>query len=80
MELLEPVRIVAVPPVGRSAGRLDEGDLPGLGSEGAEERRGVVGAGAHLGVVRLDDEAAPFGPKREKVGDEILKVHRVPVT
>src|SRR4051794_7008657 len=63
MKLLRAVGVLAVTPVGRAARRLDEGDVPRLGAEGAEERGWVVGAGADLGVVRLHEQATTLRPE-----------------
>jgi hypothetical protein len=75
VELLCPVRVVAVTTVGRAARRLDEGNVPGFGPEGAEERSRVVRPRPHLGIVRLYEEAAVPGPEGLEGEDEVLEMH-----
>ena len=60
--VLQAERVVAVATVGRPAARLHVGGRPGLGTDGAQEGRRVKGAGAHLHVVGLQDDAAALGP------------------
>ena len=78
VKLLHAVRVLAVAPVGRAPRRLDEGDVPRLGPDRAQERRRVVGARADLRVVRLDDEAAALRPEALQREDEVLEVHGGP--
>ena len=56
--VLHPVRVLAVPAVGRAAGRLDIGRGPGLGSENAEKGRRMEGPRADLDIVRLVNDAS----------------------
>ena len=60
--MLEPVRILAVAAVGRAAAGLDVGGLPRIGAEASKGGGGVEGAGAHLDVVGLEDQAALTAP------------------
>ena len=69
----EAVRVLAVAPVGGAHGRLDVGGAPGTGVEAAQERRGVEGAGADLGVVRLHDDAALPLPEGLQAADDLLE-------
>jgi hypothetical protein len=48
--------------VGANRG-LDVGHVPGLRAEHAQEGGRVHGAGSHLGVIGLPDQAALVGPK-----------------
>ena len=58
----EAIGIVAVAAVGRPAAGLYVGDAVGRWAEHAQEGLRAHGAGAHLHIVRLLDDAAPFGP------------------
>jgi hypothetical protein len=60
--MLEAVGILAVAAVGRSAAGLDVGGLPRVGTEASKGGSGVKGAGAHLDVVGLEDQAALLAP------------------
>ena len=69
----QAVGVLAVAAVGGAHGRLDVGGAPGTGVEAAQERRGVEGAGADLGVVRLDDDAALPLPEGLQAADDLLE-------
>ena len=69
----EAVGVLAVAPVGGPHGRLDVGGAPGTRVKTAQERRGVEGPGAHLGVVRLDDDAALTLPEGLQPADDLLE-------
>ena len=71
--VLEPVGVLAVAPVAGPAGGLHVGRAPGLRAQAAERRRGMEGAGAHLHVVGLEDDAAPLGPIGLQAKDERLE-------
>ena len=71
--MTEPVRVLAVAPVGGAHGRLHVGGAPGAGVEAAQEGGGVEGAGAHLGVVRLDDDATLTLPEGLQAADDLLE-------
>ena len=69
----EAVGVLAVAAVGGAHGRLDVGGAPGTGVEAAQERGGVEGAGADLGVVRLHDDAALPLPEGLQAADDLLE-------
>ena len=71
--LVEPVGIVAVAAVGGTAAGLHVGHAVGLGAEHAQEGLRAHGAGAHLDVVRLLDDAAAFRPVLLQLEDDLLK-------
>ena len=71
--VLQPVRVLAVAAVLGAAARLHVGGLPRLGAEGAQEGRGVAGAGADLHVVGLQQRAALLGPVRLQAQDDLLE-------
>ena len=75
VELLQAVRVLAVAAVRGPARRLDERDVPRLGTERAQERRRVERAGADLRVVRLHDQAAALGPEPLQREDDVLEGH-----
>ena len=74
--LVEAVRVLAVAPVGGAPRGLHVADLPRPRAEHAEERLRVHGAGAHLGVPGLVDEAAPLRPEALEGEDDLLERHR----
>src|SRR6185437_416324 len=79
VELLEPERVLAVAAVIGTDRRLDVGGAPRLWPEHAQERGWVRGAGADLGVVRLEDRAAlglPVGLERRDHPLERGRRHR----
>ena len=69
----EAVGVLAVAPVGRTHRRLHVGGPPGPRVEAAQERGRIEGAGADLGVVRLDDDAASLFPEGLQAGDDLLE-------
>src|SRR5690606_7964505 len=54
---------------------LDEGRFVGLGTEHAQERRRMEGAGADLDVDRLVQHAAVVSPESLELQDHLLQVH-----
>src|SRR5262249_23726071 len=73
IELLEAHGILAGAAVLGAARRLDVGAVPGLGSERAQEGRGIERAGADLARIGLRDDAAALGPVALEPEDEILE-------
>jgi hypothetical protein len=73
IEVLHAVGIVAVAPIGRPPRRLHIGRLPGLAPKGAERGRRVEGAGAHLHVVGLQQDAALARPIALQGEDKVLE-------
>ncbi len=73
--VLEPVRIFAVAAVRGSPGGFHIGHIPGFGSQGPEKGGRVEGAGAHLEVVGLLDDASLGGPVPFEGKDQFLKGH-----
>src|SRR3546814_13433839 len=71
--MLETVGVLAIATVGGAAARLDVGGLPGIGAERAQGGGGMEGAGAHLDVVGLQDEAAPIAPIIVEGQDQLLE-------
>ena len=71
--VLEPERVLAVAAVRGPARGLHVRRAPGLRPDGAQERGGMEGAGAHLHVVRLQDHAALVGPVALQGEDQFLK-------
>ncbi len=69
----EPVRVLAVAPVGGAHARLHVGRAPGTGVQAAQEGGGIEGAGADLGVVRLDDDAPLSLPEGLQAADDLLE-------
>ena len=74
--LEQPVRVLAEAAVGGAPRRLHVGDPPRPGPEHAQERLGVHGAGPHLGVEGLVDQAAARRPEARQRRDQVLKGHR----
>ena len=72
----QPVGVLPVAPVGGADGGLHVGHLPGIGAQHLEKGRRVEGAGAHLGVVRLPDDAALLGPELLQAQQHFLKSRR----
>ena len=60
--LEQTIGVFAVPPVGRTAARLNVSYLVGLGSQDTEKRFGTHRAGADFHIVRLGYDATAFGP------------------
>jgi hypothetical protein len=71
--VLQPVRVLAVAAVLGPPARLHVGRLPRLGAEGAQEGRGVAGAGADLHVVGLEQRAALLRPVGLQAKDDVLE-------
>ena len=71
--VLQPVGVFAVAAVGRAAAGLHVGGAPGLGPERAQRGGGVEGAGAHLDVVGLQDDAALPRPEAVQAQNEVLE-------
>ena len=71
--VLKPVGVLAVAAVARPAGRLHVGRAPGLRPQAAQRGRGMEGAGAHLHVVGLQDDAAALRPIGLQAKDERLE-------
>jgi hypothetical protein len=71
--VLEPVGVLAVAAVLGAAGGLHVGRAPRLRPKRAQRGRGVKGPGPHLQVVRLEDHAAPVGPKAFELEDQVLE-------
>ena len=74
--VLQAVGVLAVAAVGGAAGGLDVGHVPGLRPQGPQEGGGVKGAGPHLDIVRLHDEATLIRPKALQGDEQFLKGHR----
>ena len=75
--VLQPVGVLAVAAVLGAARGLDVGGAPGLGAERAQRRGRVEGAGAHLHVVGLQDDAALLGPVALERQDQVLEGQRL---
>ena len=73
--VLEPVRVFAVAAVRGSPGGLHIGHVPGFRSQGPQKGGRVEGAGAHLDVVGLLDDASLGGPVPFEGKDQFLKGH-----
>ena len=71
--VLEPVRVLAVAPVGGPARGLDVGRGPGARAQRPQRRGRVEGARAHLHVVGLQDRAALRGPVGLEAQDDLLE-------
>src|SRR6185436_17248504 len=71
--LEQAVRVLAEASVVGPARRLHVRHAPRLGTEDAEERFGVRGAGADFEVERLLQQAALRGPERRQLEYEVLK-------
>ena len=74
--VLQPVRVLAVAPVGRAARRLHVGGPPGLGAERAQRGRGMERPRPDLDVVRLQQDATLVRPEPLQDQDQILKARR----
>src|ERR1035438_6562498 len=71
--LVEPIRVIAVAPVGGAARGLHVGHTIWLGSEDAKEGLRAHGAGADLGIVGFLNDAAPVSPIPLQGMDNLLK-------
>ena len=67
--MLQPVRVLAVAPVGRPARRLDIGGAPRLRPERAQGGRRVERAGADLDIVGLQDARSPAPPNNAAISE-----------
>ena len=72
-QVVHAVRVLAVATVLRAAAWLDVGRLPWLRADGAQEGRGVRGAGADFHVVGLQERAALFVPIFLQAQNDLLK-------
>src|SRR5579871_964153 len=71
--VLQAERVVAITTIGRPSRGLHVGAAPGLGSDGAQERRGMEGAGADWHVVGLQDHASLSRPIALQRENQILE-------
>ena len=74
MVLEQSVRVLAEAAVSGTARRLHVRDVPMRGSEHAQKRLRMHGAGADLDVERLLQRAPARGPEIRQLQNEILKV------
>ena len=72
---VQPVGVLAVPPVGRPPARLGVRDLPRLGTQRAQKGGRVHRPGPHFTIVRLRDHAAVRSPIAFQREDDVLKMH-----
>src|SRR5581483_9734380 len=70
---LKAVGILAVAPIVGADGGFDIGDVPGFGSEDAQEGGGVHRPCADLGVVRLRNETYMRGAEVLKLEDDFME-------
>ena len=88
MMLIQPVRIIAITAIGRTAGRFDVCDVPWFRSQRTQERRRIHCTCPFFYIIRFLDDAALGGPKFLQSEAHFLKVHvafpsctkKVPVT
>ena len=73
--LEQPVRVLPESAVVGAPRRLDVGDAPGRRSEHAEQRFRMRGAGPHLEVKPLLNQAALGRPERRQLEDQVLERH-----
>ena len=71
--MLHAVGVLAVAAVGGTAAGLGIAGAPGLGTEAAQRRGRVEGAGADLGVVGLHDDAAMAAPELLEPENDLLE-------
>src|SRR5437868_8597975 len=71
--MAEPVWVLAIPPVGRAAARLDIGRAPRVRPKRAQHRRGVERPRPHLHIVGLEDDAALRAPIVMERENQVLK-------
>ncbi|MNN44140.1 hypothetical protein D3C81_1584180 [compost metagenome] len=71
--VLQPVGVLAIAAVARTARGLNIGGLPRLGTERAQHSRRVQGAGADLDVVGLQNSAALVAPVFVQGQDQVLE-------
>ena len=71
--VLQPVWILAVAAVLRPARWLHISGFPGLGTDGAQEGRGMKRSRAHLHVVGLQQHASAAVPEIVQAEDELLE-------
>ena len=71
--MLQTVRVLAVAAVGRTATGLRIAGAPRLLAEAAQQRRGMEGPRADLGIVGLHDRAAVTRPVGLELEDHVLE-------
>ncbi len=71
--VLQTVGVFAIAAIDRAARGLDVGGLPRLFAEGAQDRRRVQCACANFNIVRLQNDAALFGPVMMQGQDQVLE-------
>src|SRR5208283_4833751 len=74
--VLQAERIGAIASVGRAARGLYVGRTPGLGTDRAQESRGMKGPRTHLHVVGLQDHATALRPEALQAEDQVLECPR----
>jgi hypothetical protein len=74
--VLEPIGVLAISAIDRTARRLNIGGLPRLLAQRAQDRRRMQRTGANLDILRLENRAALFGPVAVKGQDQVLKRQR----
>src|SRR3546814_3101833 len=77
--MLEAVRVLVIAAIRRPAARLDIGDVPRLGAEAAQRRRGVKGTRPDTHVIGLQNRTAACAPVIVQRQDHVLKAEWVPV-
>jgi hypothetical protein len=73
--MLQPVRVFAVPAIGRTPAGLRIGRTPRLRTERAEKGRRMKCPCAHLKIVRLLNNAALVSPEAMEGKDQVLERH-----
>ena len=73
--VLQAVGVFAVAAVGGAPARLHVGHVPGLRPQGPEQGGGIEGAGPHLDIVGLPDEATLIRPEALQGHEQFLKSH-----
>ena len=71
--VLQPKRVVTVAAVGRPSAWLDVGSAPGLRADSPQKRGRMKGAGPHLLVIGLHDDAAAIGPVLLQEENQVLE-------
>ena len=71
--MLQPVRVLAVTAVLGTSRRLHIGGFPRFRADGAQEGRGVEGAGADFHVIGLKQGAAVLVPVLVQLEDDLLE-------
>ena len=75
--MLQPVRVLAIAAICRSAAGLHIGRAPGLWTDRAQERGRMKGAGTDFQIERLDNDAAQISPVLLQGEDQALKCANV---